>query len=54
MSSIPALNQLLMDFKEMIRIREENHRLIEDLLIQRLQEEAKMVRMQFDILSNLS
>ena len=38
-----SLDQLVFDFKEMIRVREENHRLIEDLLVQRLRDEAKLV-----------
>ena len=44
------LDQLLIDFKEMIRVREENHRLIEDILVQRLKDEAKMVWTQFHII----
>ena len=38
-----SLDQLVVDFKEMIRVREENHRLIEDLLVQRLRDEADLV-----------
>ena len=41
--TMESLDQLAFDFKEMIRVREENHRLIEDLLVQRLRDEAKLV-----------
>ena len=37
-------DQLLVDFKQMIRIREENHKLIENILIERLRDESKLIR----------
>ena len=47
--TMESLDQLAFDFKEMIRVREENHRLIEDLLVQRLRDEAKLVNTSFQI-----
>ena len=37
-------DQLLVDFKEMIRVREENHKLIENILIERLRDESNLIR----------
>ena len=37
-------DQLLVNFKEMIRVREENHKLIENILIERLRDESILIR----------